>query len=1383
MEVDGLHNFVADEIVVHNCCAAAFAERSGTRTHILCKDGLGGIPEAIVNHELLTEDEAAFERDFVEARRRPDDLRWYPNVPVQDRSPEATLPKWEEILLLPSGKVPEVSSTSRTGTVVKLYPSREGDQARRYWVDERVLVSGSVASPEDGVELRALGVTHVLSADEHSDEWSGIVADRRHRVCGERPDRFPDLGQSLDSIQAELVESAEFAARVLSDPAAVLCTKCRLGGSRGPTLGYLALRAGLGMTREEALLRVRLTRGDWAPHAEYLASVDRALGVWRGQRAGARALGEVVERYRVPAEPGAGGGPAIRWWLHPRVLVGGSILSEQDGLHLQHDFGVTHVLSVESERLDDGRGFAPDHCCRAAFPDDGRRIEPALLERVIEFADRVLRQEGTTLYCHCQLGGSRGPSLGYLIAHGLLGAPREQVLGAIRRVRAPLSPAEGPDLHRGYVLSIDDVLAEWWAGKDGTATALYQRFRESLLSLGELDATVTDYWRSRCAAQVQFARTLPTADFLRWSDDVSMRELPCFVPWYRALQEDAEWPRWERLSRCAPWGHPHDFSLDPGTSPVSLQHAYHLQRFEALTGCKLSDVDVVIELGGGYGNFCRMLRRDGFGGAYAIVDLPHQREFQRLYLSLEKLGPKDEVDVSSGAVSLLLEKDIPQLVQVIRGKRVAFVSTWGLSEVPLALREKLLPILKVADRYLFAAQWPRHSVDSIDNQVYFEGLMAEVGARWCVETVAHHEGSRYLFGVRGVAGDTRVVRSEAGQSVEQGFPIEHLAKNHEPMPEYFGQMLGLLRKNVVPGGSEFGLGLTLFSLCVSIRATNVLEIGRFKGFSTLALGSALRFLSECGWQEPQMAHQRPDVDYADFEDPDKKRQLWSVDPHPTPEAEALMDEAGLRPWVKFADSRSDDVRLEGQHLDLVFVDGSHEEADLCRDFEHFSPHVRVGGYLVLHDYYGWWTGPGNKVNGSPIKRVCDSLQNNPNFKQLLIDTGYASLVIFQKVGAQTYKQPKPASPRPDGQPTIGLVIIARNENPIVARAIASCPWVDCVTVVVGSESTDGTAEMCERLGAEVHLRPYAGSIAACRNEAMTIAEQRTDWMLLCDADDAIRGVRPNLRGVTVDAFNLMTYDHGGRYPRTLLLRSKCGMTFEGCSKKCNWQIRHEYLDAHGRPIGFCESVTYERMGHVSGVLGFQDQAGTRAKYLIHARDLYHHHIDHPEDARTVYYLGQSYRDAGEPRLAIEWFLKRANMSSGDEEAWWAQYQAAIVTENLGEDPTALYVKAFQMRPQRPEPLIALASWYRVKYNSHHIAYVYALAASQCPTLVADQFLFGSDHVQWRILEELGVNAFNSGHVDVAVDAMQRIQKIIPMEHQQWAKDVLAKVRVLSNGQS
>jgi predicted O-methyltransferase YrrM len=210
--------------------------------------------------------------------------------------------------------------------------------------------------------------------------------------------------------------------------------------------------------------------------------------------------------------------------------------------------------------------------------------------------------------------------------------------------------------------------------------------------------------------------------------------------------------------------------------------------------------------------------------------------------------------------------------------------------------------------------------------------------------------------------------------------------------EFFGRFFDLMKASLTPMGSELGLGMTLFSLAVSTRAGRVVEIGRHKGFSTLCLGSALRFLDE-GWEEPTTHKERPDVDYAAVEAP-RKRRLYSIDPAPTEEARAIVAEAGLVSYVEFLDCRSDEVDLHGE-LDLVFIDGDHTFEGCLADVQRFVPRVRPGGYFVLHDYFGWYDEHGQ--NRSPVRRVIrETLLPDPAFQHLLVDTWYSSFVVFRQ---------------------------------------------------------------------------------------------------------------------------------------------------------------------------------------------------------------------------------------------------------------------------------------------------------------------------------------------------------------------------------------------------
>ncbi|AFY59442.1 putative O-methyltransferase [Synechococcus sp. PCC 6312] len=229
------------------------------------------------------------------------------------------------------------------------------------------------------------------------------------------------------------------------------------------------------------------------------------------------------------------------------------------------------------------------------------------------------------------------------------------------------------------------------------------------------------------------------------------------------------------------------------------------------------------------------------------------------------------------------------------------------------------------------------------------------------------------------------------KSVEQLMSTEHLPENFQAMDGYFGDFFGLMRSTLSAGGSELGLGMTLFSLAVSIKANRIVEIGRFKGFSTLCLASALKFL-DIGWQEPQQHKQRPDINYPELEKP-QARKLYSIDPFPTTEATELITKANLSSYVEFINTRSDQVTID-ETVDLIFIDGDHSYEGCKEDVYNYVPWIlRPGGYFILHDYYGWYDAQGN--NNSPIKKVTDEIIAEGTYEHILMDTGYMSFTIFR----------------------------------------------------------------------------------------------------------------------------------------------------------------------------------------------------------------------------------------------------------------------------------------------------------------------------------------------------------------------------------------------------
>lgn len=82
---------------------------------------------------------------------------------------------------------------------------------------------------------------------------------------------------------------------------------------------------------------------------------------------------------------------------------------------------------------------------------------------------------------------------------------------------------------------------------------------------------------------------------------------------------------------------------------------------------------------------------------------------------------------------------------------------------------------------------------------------------------------------------------------------------------------------------------------------------------------------------------------------------------------------------------------------------------------------------------------------------------------------------------------------------ITLLVIARNEAPIIARCLDSVPFA-AEKIVIDSGSTDGTPEVAARHGARVIHQDWLG-FGPQRNFGSTQASH--DWILALDADEAL----------------------------------------------------------------------------------------------------------------------------------------------------------------------------------------------------------------------------------------------------------------------------------------
>lgn len=189
----------------------------------------------------------------------------------------------------------------------------------------------------------------------------------------------------------------------------------------------------------------------------------------------------------------------------------------------------------------------------------------------------------------------------------------------------------------------------------------------------------------------------------------------------------------------------------PLTSPLLMQHGYHLVRLLESTDFDLARVELVFEFGGGYGGFYRLLRNLGYRNRYLICDLPAMCALQRFYLrNVFPTGPQAELPPnlewvsggSAGAIAALERQRIERLPAL-------FVATWSLSEAPQSVREEIEPVLTAFDYILCVYQ---RAFAGYDNARYFASLERSLpDFSWQHAECPVYRNNFYLIGQRAPA--------------------------------------------------------------------------------------------------------------------------------------------------------------------------------------------------------------------------------------------------------------------------------------------------------------------------------------------------------------------------------------------------------------------------------------------------------------------------------------------------------------------------------------------------------------------------------------------------------------------------------------------------------
>lgn len=320
------------------------------------------------------------------------------------------------------------------------------------------------------------------------------------------------------------------------------------------------------------------------------------------------------------------------------------------------------------------------------------------------------------------------------------------------------------------------------------------------------------------------------------------------------------------------------------------------------------------------------------------------------------------------------------------------------------------------------------------------------------------------------------------------------------------------------------------------------------------------------------------------------------------------------------------------------------------------------------------------------------------------------------------------------RPAICLNMIVRNEAHIVHEVLdAAAPYI-ASWVIVDTGSDDGTQDVIRNhmaglgIPGELHRRPWR-NFGENRSEALELARGQGDYIWVIDADDMVNG-RPDLSSLTADVYELRYHDAGTMtYWRKQVFRDGLRWRYQG--------VVHEFPECldptHGQRLDGDYHIESRRLGARN-----QDpQKYARDRDLLLAEV-----ARNPDDARSVFYLAQSYFDLGDFANAREWYQRRAEMGGWEEEVFRSLFRVGESMSNLGDawpDVQDAFLRAWEYRPIRCEPLHALAFRYRLD-ERYLLGYLFAKRAVEIPFPEGDVLFVSTDVYAWRAKDELAVCA-------------------------------------------
>jgi hypothetical protein len=291
---------------------------------------------------------------------------------------------------------------------------------------------------------------------------------------------------------------------------------------------------------------------------------------------------------------------------------------------------------------------------------------------------------------------------------------------------------------------------------------------------------------------------------------------------------------------------------------------------------------------------------------------------------------------------------------------------------------------------------------------------------------------------------------------------------------------------------------------------------------------------------------------------------------------------------------------------------------------------------------------------------------------------------------------------------LGLTMIVKEEASTIGDTVRSAaPHIDYWTIT-DTGSTDGTQDVIRgnltAVPGQLIEKPFV-DFATTRNGALKAHGARTAYTFMPDADFEFE----NMWRLRAIAWRL---EQECRYWSAHI----CGKSMRVIRKTADMELQMQVVfPTSQHALGELDGWHYSYPVHEFSALG-RDDAG---EYIVVPREnfrmrfmdgkVFHtkseqrwrdfdirileaEKIKRHNDTRVSFYLARTYNQVGDNELALAEFQRRIDLGGWYEEVFHSLLDQGRILARMGRDPTSKFKKAYELVPNRAEPLYELAAW-------------------------------------------------------------------------------------------